>query len=339
MRSVTVHAPGDLRVDEVPTPEPGDGEVLVAVEWGGICGSDLAYWRHGRTGTAELRDPLVLGHEVAGRVARTGPGVEGVPEGLPVTVHPADPVGGQDLPERLAGRSNLHPRVRYLGSAALHPHTDGGFRDLLPVKAHQLRPLPEGVDTRCGALAEPLAVALHAVGRAGGVRGREVLVNGAGPIGSLLVAALRHAGAARVVAADIDGGPPRTAAAMGAHETRDLSAGQGLPADTEVVFEASGAPAALAGVLEATARGGTLVQVGNLPGTPAPAALGALVTREITWTGSFRFAEEIGQALEAMAAGLDVAPLITHEFPADRAEEAMRTAAAPGSGKVLLRFG
>lgn len=344
MRAVTVHGAEDLRVDELPDPVPGEGEVVVAVEWGGICGSDLAYWRHGRSGTAVLRDPLVLGHEIAGRVARVGPGVTGVEEGLPVTVHPAELVGDERMPERLAGRTNLYPRVRYFGSAAFSPHTDGGFCDLKKVAARQLRPLPEGVDTRSGALAEPLAVACHAVNRAsgavGGVGGRDVFVNGAGPIGSLVVAALRHAGAARITVADLGRAPLEVARAMGADDTRDLSRGDALPEDAELVFEASGAPAALGGVLRATARGGTLVQVGNLPGTQAPAALGELVTREITWIGSYRFVEEIDDALAAMAAGLDVTPLMTHSFPVGEAHEAMRTAADPASGssKVMLRF-
>ncbi|PDP84683.1 L-idonate 5-dehydrogenase [Glycomyces fuscus] len=340
MRAVTVHGAGDLRVDELPDPVPGEGEVVVAVEWGGICGSDLAYWRHGRSGTAVLREPLVLGHEVAGRVARVGPGVTGVEEGLAVTVHPAELVGDGRMPERLAGRTNLYPRVRYFGSAAFSPHTNGGFCDLKTVAARQLRPLPEGVDTRSGALAEPLAVACHAVGRAGDVAGRDVFVNGAGPIGSLVVAALRHAGAARITVADLGRAPLEVARAMGADDTRDLSNGDALPEDAELVFEASGAPAALGGVLRATARGGTLVQVGNLPGTPAPAALGELVTREITWIGSYRFVEEIDEALAAMAAGLDVTPLMTHSFPVGEAHEAMRTAADPASGssKVMLRF-
>ncbi|WP_150253089.1 L-idonate 5-dehydrogenase [Nocardiopsis deserti] len=344
MRAVTVHGAGDLRVDELPDPVPGEGEVVVAVEWGGICGSDLAYWRHGRSGTAVLREPLVLGHEIAGRVARVGPGVTGVEEGRAVTVHPAELVGDGLMPERLAGRTNLYPRVRYFGSAAFSPHTDGGFCELRKVAARQLRPLPEGVDTRSGALAEPLAVACHAVNRAegvvGGVAGRDVFVNGAGPIGSLVVAALKHAGAGRVTVADVGQAPLEVARAMGADDTRDLSRGDALPEDAELVFEASGAPAALGGVLRATARGGTLVQVGNLPGAQAPAALGELVTREITWIGSYRFVEEIDDALAAMAAGLDVTPLMTHSFPVGEAHEAMRTAADPASGssKVMLRF-
>jgi len=287
-----------------------------------------------------LKHPLVLGHEVAGRVARVADGVSGVEVGQPVTVHPAKLVGDGCLPDRIAGRTNLYPRVRYFGSAAFDPHTDGGFCELKAVRAGQLRPLPDGVSTAHGALAEPLAVAMHAVNRAGAVRGREVLVNGAGPIGSLVVAAAKYAGAARVVAADIADSSLAVARAMGADEVRNVATGATLPDDVELVFEASGASAALGPVLHAIARGGTLVQVGNLPGAAAPAVLGDLVTREITWIGAYRFVDEITDALLAMQNGLDVAPLITHTFDIGRAAEAMAVAAdhATGSSTLMMRL-
>lgn len=338
MRAVVVHGAGDLRIDARPEPVAGDGEVVVAVEWGGICGSDLSYYRHGASGTAVLQQPLVLGHEVAGRVLSLGPGVAGVEIGQPVAVHPATLVGDGLLPERLAGRTNLYPAVRYLGSAALTPHTDGAFSERTVVRADQLRPLPPGLDTRRAALAEPLGVAMHAVHRAGEVAGRDILVNGAGPIGALVVAAAKFAGARTVVAADVSDAALAVARAMGADETRNVGSGDALPVDVELAFEASGLPAVLGGVLHAVARGGTLVQVGNLPGTPTPAALGDLVTREISWLGSYRFVDEISDALSAMGQGLDVTPLITHTFPLTQAEEAIRTAADPaaGSSKVML---
>ena len=339
MRAVVVHGAGDLRVEDRPDPQVGPGEVVIAVEWGGICGSDLAYWRNGSSGTAVLRDPLVLGHEVAGRIAEIGPGVTGVEIGQPVTVHPATLVGDGVLPERLAGRTNLYPEVRYFGSAAFHPHTDGGFVQRKAVRADQLRPLPDGVDTRSGALAEPLAVAMHAVRRAGDITGLDVLVNGAGPIGSLVVAAAKHAGARSVTAADVNRAALAVAAAMGADATVDASV-TGLPEDIPLIFEASGSPRALGGVLHAVARGGTVVQVGNLPGAAVQAVLGDLVTREVTWIGSYRFVEEITDALAAMAAGLDVSPLMTHSFNIDEAEAALQTAAdtTSGSSKVMLRL-
>lgn len=339
MRAVVVHGAGDLRVDDLPDPVPARDEVLVAMEWGGVCGSDLAYWRHARSGTAVLRHPMVLGHEVAGRVVGLGADVTGLETGQPVTFQPAQLVGDGVMPPRLAGRTNLYPAVRYFGSAAFDPHTDGGFCELKAVRAAQVRPLPDGVSTRRGALAEPLAVALHAVQRVD-VVGRTVLVNGCGPIGALVVAAARHAGAAHVIAADVAAPSLAVARAMGADEVVDVSAGP-LPEDVELVFEASGVPAALGAVLHATAKGGTLVQVGNLPGVEAGAVLGELVTREITWTGSYRFAEEIDDAIAALADGLDVDPLMTHTFKIDEAAEALRVAGdrSTGSSKVMLRLG
>ncbi|MFJ1649468.1 L-idonate 5-dehydrogenase [Streptomyces sp. NPDC088258] len=339
MKAVVVHGPRDLRIDERPRPEPGPGEVLVAMEWGGICGSDVAYWKHGASGTAALRHPLVLGHEVAGRIAEIGPAVYDLTEGQAVTVHPAEPERDEPLPDRIAGRTNLHRRVRYFGSAALDPHTDGGFSEYRVVRAAGIRPLPDGVSTEHGALAEPLAVALHAVHRAGEVRGRTVLVNGAGPIGALVVAAVKHRGAGTVIASDLSESSLRVARAMGADETVDISSGAPLPEDVELSFDASGAPAALGPVLGATARGGTLVQVGNLPGAAAPAALGSLVTREITWIGSYRFVEEIDEALAAMREGLDVSPVISHRYALEQAAEALAVAAGRGSSKVMLRLG
>lgn len=322
MKAVVVHGADDLRVEQLPDPEPRDGEVLVAMEWGGICGSDISYWCHGSTGTAVLRHPMVLGHEVAGHIAGLGSGVTGLREGDRVTIHPATASGG------------------YFGSAAFDPHTDGGFCGLKVVRAEQIRVLPDAVDTVLGALAEPLAVAMHAVNRAGVVRGRDVLVNGAGPIGSLVVAAAKYAGAASVVAADVVDAPLAIAKAMGADGIVNLAAGEQLPSDIGVVFEASGAAAALGGVLHAAARNGVVVQVGNLPGQPTPASLGDLVSRELTWIGSYRFVDEITDAVAALGDGLDVTPLITHRYPIDHAAEAIAVAADrnTGSGKVLIQL-
>ncbi|HET9647039.1 MAG TPA: alcohol dehydrogenase catalytic domain-containing protein, partial [Microlunatus sp.] len=219
MRAVVVHGPDDLRVEERPFPQPGPGEVVIDVEWGGICGSDLSYWRYGSSGTAVLREPMILGHEIAGRIGGWGPDVTGLEIGAPVTVHPATALGDGVLPQRLQGRTNLYHQVRYLGSAAFRPHTDGGFAQQVVVRADQLRPLPMSVDTRRGALAEPLGVALHAVHRAGDVRGHDVLVNGAGPVGALVVAAARYAGARSVTAADVSASALHIAQAMGADHT------------------------------------------------------------------------------------------------------------------------
>ncbi|MFD5821769.1 zinc-binding dehydrogenase [Nesterenkonia xinjiangensis] len=344
MKAAVVHGTRDLRVDERPSPTPGPGDVLIAVEWGGICGSDLSYFSRGASGTAVLRHPLVLGHEVAGRVVDRGQDVPTALDGQRVAVMPASLPDGVELDDVWAHRSNLHPELRYLGSAAHDPHTDGGFRQLLSVPADQALPLPHSVDTRRGALAEPLAVALHAINRAREASGAlfesaDVVVNGCGPIGLLLIAALTRRGAGRVVAADISSSSLALASQMGADELIDLSQGLSTP-EAPVVFEASGAPAALEGALAGTSRGGTLVQVGNLPKNPAPAVLGDLISREITWIGSFRFRDEMPDAIELLGDGLDVDPLMTHEFDLSEAHRAFETALDPAvaSSKVMLRI-
>jgi L-idonate 5-dehydrogenase len=340
VKAVVVYGPGDLRVVERDDPRVEPGEVLVTMEWGGICGSDLSYWKKGMSGTAVLSSPMVLGHEVAGRVAALGAGARGFEIGEPVTIHPATLVGNGGMPERLAGRENLYPEVRYFGSAAFDPHTDGGFSGLRAVAANQVRKLPANVSTRHGAVAEPLGVAIHAVKRAGSVVGKTVLVNGCGPIGALVIAAAKAAGASHVVAADLSSASLLVARGMGADEVCDLSAGDALPRDIEVSFEASGAPAALGAVLSAAARGGTVVQVGNLPAGEVPVSLGDLVSREIDYKGSYRFVDEISDALRMMSEGLDVEPLLSHTFDIDDAAEAFQVAAdrSTGSSKVMLKL-
>jgi L-idonate 5-dehydrogenase len=346
VKAVVVHGKGDLRVEEIEDAVCDTDKILVEMEWGGICGSDVAYWQKGVSGTAVLKDPLVLGHEVAGHVADIGAdtavqlGKRGVEIGVPVTIHPATLVGEHEVPVEIADRTNLWPEVRYFGSAAFRPHEQGGFSRLRAVRADQLRVLPEGVSTKEAAIAEPFGVALHAVGRAGDVSGREVLVNGCGPIGVLAIAAAKAAGAKKVVAADLSDAALDIARRMGADETVNPGRNDNLPQDVEVAIEASGAPKALGGVIAAVRRGGVLVQVGNLPADEVSAALGNIVTREIDYRGSYRFIDEISEALKLMARGVDVSPLMTHEVSIDDAVHGFELAAdrSTGSSKVMIRL-
>lgn len=340
MKAVVVAGAGDLRVEEVADPHAGPGQVRVKMEWGGICGSDLSYWKHGASGTAILREPLILGHEVAGRIDEIGEGVTGFALGQAVTMNPATLVGDYDVPEHLKARTNLWPECRYFGSAAFMPHEQGGFSTYRVIRDDQVRPLPDNLTTRHGAVAEPLGVAIHAVHRAGDLTGKRVLVNGAGPIGSLVVAAAKYAGAAEVWAADLSDKALAVAQAMGADHIVDRSKGEALPQDVEVAFDASGAPRALGDIFLAVQRGGRFVQVGNLPAGEVQATLGQLVTREIEYVGSYRFSDEITDAVQAMSDGLDVEPLLTHTFDIDDALEAFEVAGdrSTGSSKVMLKL-
>ncbi|MFF8355939.1 L-idonate 5-dehydrogenase [Streptomyces chartreusis] len=339
MLGCVIHGRDDLRVEELPVPLPGPGQALVAVRYGGVCGSDLHYWRHGGVGDFRLREPMLLGHEVVGTVVAYGDGASGPLAGTAVAVHPATPCGR--CPECGDGRRNVCWDTRYLGSAARFPHVQGGFAARVVVPADQLRPLPAGLDLRRAALAEPLSVALHAVRRAGDVAGRHVLVTGAGPIGCLVVAAAKAAGAASVTVTDLLPAALQYARAAGADTVvrADEPDDAGWPAEVDVAIEASGVAAGLDTCLRLVRRGGVVVQLGMLPSGQSPFAGNLVVSREIELRGAFRFDTEFDAALELLAVEGSFDGLVSAVVPVRRAEEAFALAADRSrSCKVLLDF-
>ncbi|WP_262699067.1 MULTISPECIES: L-idonate 5-dehydrogenase [Streptomyces] len=335
-----IHGQGDLRVEELPEPEPAPGQALVAIRYGGICGSDLHYHRHGGVGDFRLQEPMVLGHEVVGTVVAYGEGATGPSVGTPVAVHPATPC--EVCPECADGRANVCRDTRYLGSAARFPHVQGGFASRITVPAAQLRALPEGLDPRRAALAEPLSVALHAVRRAGAVKGRHVLVTGAGPIGCLTIAAARAAGAATITATDLLPRALEFAAATGATacvRADDPEDSNWPSAEFDVAIEASGVAAGLDTCLRRVRRGGVVVQLGMLPPGQSPFAGNVLVSREIELRGALRFHAEFDDALRLLAAEPSFDALISGVRSVGEAAEAFALAADRSqSCKVLLDF-
>jgi L-idonate 5-dehydrogenase len=335
VRACVVHGAGDLRVDEVASSVPGPGEVAVDVAFGGICGSDLHYYHDGRVGDFRVVEPMILGHEVAGRVAVGGDGTDAPPPGTPVAIHPATPC--DECRECRAGHRNVCAATRYLGSAARVPHVQGGFAQRIVVPAGQVRPLPSGLPLRLAALTEPLSVALHAVHRAGEVRGSRVLVTGAGPIGCLVVAALRHAGAAEVIAVDLVDEALALAVRVGATSAVRAGDRAAWPDEVDVAIEASGAPAAFADCVGTVRRGGTVVMLGMLPPGEVGLVASTVVTRELHLAGAFRFDTEFDTALGLLAAGLEVEPVITHTVPLAEARAAFDLAGdRTTASKVLL---
>ena len=334
--AVVIHGAGDVRWQERPEPLPGPDQVQVAIELGGICGSDLSYYRKGAVGDFRVRRPMVLGHEVVGAVRAVGPGARPSLVGERVVIDPSTPCMACDRCRE--GRTNACLRPTFLGSASTDPHVDGGFARLLVTGRANLVPVPDGLASAAVVFAEPLAVTLHALARAGGVRDKRVLVVGAGPIGSMAVAAASHLGAGEVVVTDLDADRLAVAAAIGADTTAVVGA-EPVDGSFDLVLEASGTAAGITGALTATRKAGTLVLVGLPHGGPIEVPLGLTVAGEIDVLGSFRFChDEFVQAVELLGDGLDLSPLLTATHRASEAAAAFVDATGPGSLKVQLSF-
>jgi L-idonate 5-dehydrogenase len=343
MRAAVLHAPHDLRVEQGDDPQPGPGQVLVRVGAGGVCGSDLHYFRHGGFGAVRLREPMILGHEVAGTIEALGADVDGLTVGQKAAIDPSLPCGHCRFCRE--GLRNQCLNMQFYGSAMRFPHVQGGFREHLVCDASQIHPVPDHVPLSEAAFAEPLAVCLHALARAGGVAGKRVLVTGAGPIGCLAVIAARRCGAVEIVATDILGAPLALAARVGANRVIDtarqpdaLSAYGRDKGTFDVLLEASGSLAALAGALPALRPRAVAIQIG-WPGEGA-VPLHDIIGCEIDLRGTFRFEGEFATAVAFIAAGLvDVTPLLTRIFPLDRVAEAFALAGdKSASMKVQISF-
>ncbi|UFU03004.1 zinc-binding dehydrogenase [Ruania suaedae] len=331
MRAVRIHGKQDMRLEDVPAPEPGPGQVAIRPTYVGICGSDLHYFSDGAAGIFRIVDPLIPGHEMSGTI-ESDPSGRYEP-GTPVTVHPSTWGPPSDGPRHTwAGGS-------FLGSASTSPHTHGAMAERLIVTVDQVRPLPAGLSLRTAALVEPLAVALHALSVAP-VHGRRVLVSGSGPIGLLTAAAALAQGAAEVWCADVRSGPLERATTLGASEVVDVSQA-GLPESAfDVVFECAGLPQTVHPLLQACRRGGTLVQVGNVPNSDRPVNLAPIVSKEITLRGVFRYDAEIDEAITMLAGNPQIEAVITHELALEDVQDAFAVAAdSQASGKVIVRVG
>ncbi|ALA19019.1 MULTISPECIES: L-idonate 5-dehydrogenase [unclassified Chelatococcus] len=344
MRALVIHAPHDLRLESVPTAPLGPHDVLVRIAAGGICGSDLHYFHHGGFGTVRLKEPMVLGHEVAGTIAAVGAAVTRVAPGDKVAVNPSAPCGHCRYCRM--GLRNQCLDMRFYGSAMRFPHVQGAFREEMVVPEGQAVKMAAGVDIALAAMCEPFAVALHAVAQAEDLAGKRVLVSGCGPIGCLVIIAARRAAAGEIVATDIAPAALAIAGEVGASRLVDVSAGTAELADlaadkgqVDVVLECSGNPQAIAGAIEVTRPGGTIVTVGL--GGDVPLPMNAIVAKELLLRGSFRFDSEFDLAASLVSEGsVDLSPLLTATFPVEEAGAAFARASDRSRAmKVQIRFG
>lgn len=317
MKALVLTAYKQLEIQEVPTPRPGPGELLVQVRACGICGSDV----HGFDGsTGRRRPPLIMGHEASGIVADVGPGVTRFHPGDRVTFDSTIYCGRCAFCRR--GQINLCEQRRVLGVSCAEYRQDGAFAEYVVIPEHIAYRLPENVSFEQAALIEPLSVALHALDRARVKVGDSVAIIGGGMIGSLILQVVRAAGAAYILVLEPDPFRQDVVRRLGA--TRVLS-----PQDdwrstvrsdlgdehVQIGFDAVGIEETVSTAVEAVVKGGQVVLVGNLaPRVTLP--LQAVVTRELTLLGSCASQGDYPRCLELLARGVvTVDPLISAVAP------------------------
>lgn len=333
MQAGVLHGSRDVRLEERARPAPAMGQVRLRIQRAGICGSDVHYFVHGRCGRFVPTRPFVLGHEFVATVDELGEGVTSPLIGERVVVNPATSCGHCDACR--IGRGNLCQHVVMLGSASTTPPTDGAFAEYIVVPARQCYTLPENVSDADAAMIEPLSVVLHAIHRCGGVDGARVLVTGGGPIGLLAARAARSLGAALTVVSEPSAGRQRLAAELAADQvlspmTEDFidaalaASGGGF----DIVFEASGAAAAVRSAFDVVRRGGRIVQIGTVGVDDVSLPVNDLMVREIDFIGSFRYAAEFSQALRLIAGSrIHFDGLVTATFPMSELPTALDLAA------------
>ncbi|HEX9611411.1 MAG TPA: L-threonine 3-dehydrogenase [Gemmatimonadales bacterium] len=332
-------APG-LTVVTVPTPRPGPGEVLIAVRHAGVCGTDLHIadwdaWARGR-----LKPPLVIGHEFAGEVVTVGDGVDGLKVGQLVTAE-GHIVCGHCLQCR-TGNSHICRNTRIIGV-----DRDGAFAEYIVMPATNVLAL-DGIATEIGAIMDPMGNAFHTVLTAE-IPGSTVFVVGCGPIGCFAVGIARAAGAAKVIASDVNPTRLALAARMGAHVTINAArddvvrtviaetGGEGA----DVVCEMSGVPAALHQAFAAVRMGGR-VQLLGLPKGEVPVNFAdEIIFKGITLYGVIgrKMYETWHQMRRFLTGGsFDPRPVITHQFPLAKIDDALAAIRRGDAGKVILEI-
>jgi len=329
MKAIVIHGARDLRVESFAPETLSPGQVRLRLATGGVCGSDLHYYNHGGFGAIRLREPMVLGHEVSAYVTELGAGVSGFSVDQLVSVSPSRPCSACFY--CLEGLPNQCLNMRFYGSAMPFPHIQGAFREELIADASQCVDA-SGLTAGEAAMAEPLAVTLHATARAGQMIGKRVLVTGCGPIGVLSIICARRAGAAEIVATDLSQFTLDIARACGADVALNMANNADALKDYtsdkgyfDVLYECTGVAQALAGAIPALRPRGVILQLGlggdmNLP-------MMAITAKELDLRGSFRFHAEFGTGVGLMQKGLiDVTPLITQTVPMVDAEAAFQLA-------------
>lgn len=339
MQAAFIRGIRDVAVGEMARPEPAAGEVLVAVEAVGICGSDLHYYLEGAIGQQVIQGGFVPGHEFAGRVVGDSARALGLEEGQLVAVDPAMPCGRCEWCHR--GHVNLCPNVVFKGAP---PHT-GAMAELIAVKPEALFPVPDGFDATDATMLEPLGVAIHAVDLARPRLFESCAVIGCGAIGLLTLQVAKVAGVGETIA--VEPHPDRRALALelgaeravaSVEELLDLTGGRGV----DLVLEATDVREGFQLAAEAARIGGRIVLIG-IPEGDSYGLQASLARRKGL---SVKFSRRMGhvypRAIALVRQGrVDVRRLATHHFPLSAAPEAFAQQAGRSGGivKAILHPG
>jgi L-iditol 2-dehydrogenase len=342
MKALVLKEYKKLTYEDVPAPECGPTDVLVAVKACGICGSDI----HGMDGsTGRRRPPIIMGHEAAGVIAEVGSAVNGWKRGDRVTFDSTIYCGACEFCRR--GHINLCDNRRVLGVSCEDYRQHGAFAEYVAVPQHILYRLPDGLSFENAAMVEPVSIAFHAVRRAPPVLNDTAVVVGAGMIGLFVIQALRLAGCGKIIAVDVVPDKLKMARELGASHTVNSGAEdavarvQGLTGGfgSDLAVEAVGMTQTVEMAVRCLRKGGSVTLVGNVsPRIELP--LQVAVTRELTLYGSCASSGEYPACLDMLARGsVNAAPILSAVAPlADGASWFDRLyRKEPGLLKVILK--
>lgn len=341
MRAAELIAPQTFRLADMPIEDPGPGEVQVRIEAVGICGSDLHAYSEGGVGSTPNVYPMVLGHEPAGRIVKTGVSVSGLFAGDRGALEPA--LYCYHCEFCLSGHHNVCANIRFLSN----PHHPGFFRELVNLPIANFLPIPEGMSFEEATLAEPLAIALHSLRLASIRMGETVAVIGAGPIGLLTIAALRAAKAARIWAVEPLAHRRELARSIGANVAiGPAHAAEEILKDTghrgvDCAIDCAAGEDTTDQAIRITRNAGRVVLTG-IHSTPFLRMDGSAMRRkELTIFNVRRSNHETQEALQLLGAHTEwFAPLLTHTRRIEHIEEAFAIASQyrDGVGKMIVKI-
>lgn len=326
MKVAVMNGVGKMGFVEREIPQPADNEVLVKLEYVGICGSDMHYYETGRIGDYVVEPPFVLGHEPGGVVVEVGKNVTHLKVGDRVALEPGKTCGHCEYCRE--GKYNLCPDVVFFAT----PPVDGVFQEYVAHEAALCFKLPENVDTLEGALIEPLAVGFHAANQGGAHAGQTAVVFGAGCIGLVSMMALKAEGVSRVYVVDIMQKRLDKAMELGAtgvinsmntdvqEEIGRLTGGKGV----DLVIETAGMEVTTRQAIHVTKKGATIVLVGYSKTGEMTLPLSLTLDKELTFKTVFRYRHIYPMAIEAVASGkVNLKGIVSNIFNFDDIQAAM----------------